>query len=58
MEYTQLFIGILLILVFTWLLIKNFKRSGFINALLRIDTIGGIVAGFYLVVTSLASIIT
>ena len=56
MEYIQLMIGILLILIFSWLLVKNLKRKGFMNALLRIDTIGGIIAGFYLIITSIGSL--
>jgi hypothetical protein len=56
MEYIKLILGIILILVFSWLLIRNLKRSGFMNALLRIDTIGGIIAGFYLVITSIGSL--
>jgi type II secretory pathway component PulF len=57
MEYIQLFIGILLIVIFFWLLIRNLHRKGFMNALLRIDTIGGIVARLYLVVTSMAALL-
>ncbi len=57
MEYIKLFIGIGLVLVFTWLLVRNFKRSGIMNALLRIDTIGGIIAGVYLVITAIGSLI-
>lgn len=56
MEYIQLFTGILLLLVFSWLLVKNFKRSGFMNVLLQIDTIGGMVAGVYLVISSVVAL--
>jgi hypothetical protein len=56
MEYIKLFIGILIILVFLWLLKKNINRKGMINAMLQIDTIVGIIAGFYLVITSMAAL--
>lgn len=57
MGYVKLITGIGLILVFTWLLVKNFKRTGFMNALGRFDTIVGIIAGVYLVITSIGSLI-
>jgi len=57
MEYIKLLLGIGLTIFFAWLLVKNLKRSGIINALLRLDTIGGITAGLYLVVTSIHSLI-
>ena len=57
MGYVKLIIGIGLILVFTWLLVKNFKRTGFINALGQFDTMVGIIAGVYLVIASIGSLI-
>ncbi len=57
MGYVKLIAGIGLILVFTWLLVKNSKRTGFMNALLRFDIIVGIIAGVYLVVASMGSLI-
>ncbi len=57
MEYIKLLIGIALMLIFTWLLIRNFKRKGLINALLRLDTIVGIISGGYLAVTSIHSLV-
>ena len=56
MEYIKLFLGIGLIIVFTWFLLTNIKRKGIVNALFRIDTIIGMVAGLYLVITSVNSI--
>lgn len=58
MEYMKLFIGLALLAVFTWILIKNGRRSGFIHTLFRVDTIIGIVAGVYLIFTSLHSLFT
>lgn len=55
MEYMKLILGIGLLAIFTWLLIRNGKRSGFIHTLFRIDTILGIVAGLYLIITSVHS---
>ena len=57
MEYLKLMLGIGLVLVFAWLLVKNSKRSGLMNALMQLDTIIGIIAGIYLVVTSVSSLI-
>jgi len=52
MDYTRLFLGIALLVIFTWLLIRNGKRSGFIHTLFRFDTIVGMVAGLYLIISS------
>jgi hypothetical protein len=52
MEYFNLILGVVLVIAFTWILIRNSKRSGLLHSLLRIDTIGGIVGGLYLVFAS------
>jgi uncharacterized membrane protein len=57
MEYTKLFLGITLIIVFTWLLFRNMKRSSLLHSLLRIDTILGLIAGLYLVTGFIYSIL-
>ena len=57
MEFVNIFLGIGLIGIFTWLLLRNLKRSGFINAVFRFDTIVGIVAGLYLLVSSIHSLV-
>jgi LPXTG-motif cell wall-anchored protein len=56
MEVVYLMLGIALLVVFGWLLARNRKRSGFIHAVFRIDIVLGLVAGLYLVVTSLNSL--
>ena len=53
MDYTKLLAGLGLLVIFTWILIRNGKRSGFIHTLFRIDTILGIVAGVYLIFTAI-----
>lgn len=53
MDYLKLFAGLGLLIVFGWLLIRNHHRRGFIHGLFRLDTVIGLVAGFYLVITSL-----
>jgi hypothetical protein len=58
MDYTKLIAGIALLGIFTWILLKNSKRSGFIHALFRIDTLLGMVAGCYLIYTSVHSLLT
>lgn len=57
MEYVNIFLGIGLIGICTWLLLRNLKRSGIINAVFRFDTIVGIVAGLYLLVSSIHSLV-
>lgn len=52
MDYTRLILGIALLAIFTWLLIRNAKRSGAIHTLFRFDTIVGMVAGLYLIISS------
>jgi hypothetical protein len=56
MEYINLILGLGLTVTFMWLLMQNSKRTGFMNALLRFDTLPGIVAGIYLVFTSTISL--
>ena len=57
MEYVKLFFGIAFLTVFVWLLIRNSKRIGIMHSLFRIDTILGIVAGGYLIITSVQTLI-
>ncbi len=57
MEYFKLILGLGLTVIFIWLLMKNSKRTSFLNALLRLDTIIGLVAGVYLVFTSTYSLL-
>lgn len=52
-----LFLGIALLAVFTWILIRNGKRTGFIHTLFRFDTLAGIAASIYLIVSSLNSLL-
>ena len=52
MDYIKLISGIIMLLIFTWLLIRNIKRKGAIHVLFRMDTAIGILAGAYLVITS------
>ena len=57
MDYTRLILGFALLAIFTWLLIRNSKRSGFIHTLFRFDTIVGIVAGLYLIISSVNALL-
>jgi hypothetical protein len=57
MGYLTLVLGLTLLAVFTWLLIRNGKRSGFIHRLFSIDIILGIAAGLYLIASSVYSIL-
>lgn len=49
MEFLELGPGTGLLIAFTWILLRNIGRSGFIHAMFRIDTIIGMMAGPYLV---------
>ena len=57
MEYMKLLLGIALLAAFTWILIRNSKRTGMLHSLIRVDMIAGVIAGLYLVFTSLNSLI-
>ena len=57
MNYMNLILGIVLTVTFIWLLVKNSKRTSFINALLRVDTILGMIAGMYLTFSSAYSLL-
>ena len=52
MEFGRLILGAALIVVFGWFLIKNVKRYGVAKALFSLDIILGLIAGLYLVITS------
>ena len=56
MDYVKLVAGLLLLIVFGWLLIRNGKRTGFLQAFFSIDILLGLIAGFYLLITSVVSI--
>ena len=57
MEYFTLILGIILIAGFSWILVRNSKRSGLINAFLRVDTAAILVIGIYLVFTAVHSLL-
>ena len=57
MVFLKLILGIGLTVTFIWILVKNSKRTSFINALLRVDTILGVTAGAYLILTSTYSLL-
>lgn len=55
MGYFELIMGFILVTTFGWILLRNSKRSGFIHALFRIDTVAGMLAGIYLIVSTFQS---
>ena len=57
MVIAKLVSGIALLIVFGWILPRNKERKGVIHSLFRIDTLVGIVAGIYLILTSVISIL-
>jgi hypothetical protein len=56
MDYMKLISGIVLLAVFTWILVRTSKRTGSLHMLTRMDTIVGVIAGLYLVITSVKSL--
>ena len=58
MNIVTLCVGLVLIAVFGWLLVRNSKRWGFVQALFSLDIIVGIVAGIYLTFTSIIALLT
>jgi hypothetical protein len=52
MLYFKLVIGIAILTTSIWLFRRNWKSSGFMHAILRVDTILGVAAGSYLTITS------
>ena len=57
MEYIKLIIGIGFIIAFTWIFIRNTKRSGFVKALIGFEIIIVIIVGLYLTFTSIHALI-
>ena len=53
----MLILGIGLLAIFTWILIRNRKRTGVTHTLFRIDTIIGVLAGLYFVFASVKSLV-
>lgn len=58
MVYIKLILGIAFLIAFSWILVRNSKRTGFLSSLFRIDTIVGVVAGLYLVATAVIALLT
>lgn len=52
MEYMRLIFGLAFIAVSIWLLNKNRKQTGWLSALLRIDTLVLLIAGSYLTINA------
>jgi hypothetical protein len=58
MDILKLIIGLVILAVFAWIFKKNINRKGVIHSLFRIDTVIGLVAGFYLIFTSIYSLVS
>ena len=57
MTVVALIAGIALLITFFWLLIRNLRRSVWMHTLFRIDTIAGILAGLYLILSSMQTLL-
>jgi hypothetical protein len=58
MEYVELTLGIILIVTYTWLVIRRRKKSSLFESVFHFDIIIGMIAGLYLVITSIYSLST
>jgi len=56
-NFINLILGVALSITFIWLFVKGINRTSILHSLLRINTIGGIAAGLYLVFTSSHSLL-
>ncbi len=57
MEYAKLLVGIVLTVVFAWILVRNSRRTGWKSAVLTVDNVLIIIAGICLIVFSARSLI-
>jgi hypothetical protein len=57
MEYFKLLLGIGFTIVFTWAFFRNSKKSGFVPSLFSLETMIGLIAGIYIVIISINSLI-
>jgi hypothetical protein len=56
MEYLELTLGLILTVTYTWLVIKRRKKSSLFESVFHFDIMIGMIAGLYLVVTSIYSL--
>ena len=57
MEYLELILGVILTVTYTWLVIRRRrKKSSFFESIFHFDIMIGMIAGLYLVVTSIYSL--
>lgn len=53
MEYLELILGVALTGTYTWLVIRRGKKTSFFESLFHFDIMIGIIAGLYLIITSI-----
>ena len=58
MPYLNLTLGIIVLVVFGVILMKNSKTKGFLKAFFHFDILIGLAAGLYLVISSVISLST
>lgn len=56
MKYLELALGIILTVTYTWLIIRRRNKSGFFDSIFHFDIMIGMIAGLYLIVTSIYSL--
>lgn len=52
----KLILGIGILVAFSWILVRNSNRNGILHSLFRFETVIGIIAGVYLVLTAVLSL--
>ena len=52
MEFARLILGAVFIVVFGWFLARKIRRYGVAKALFSLDVLLGLIAGLYLVISS------
>jgi len=57
MDYLKFFGGLLVFFVFVGLLWRNSKQKGFASAIFSFDIVLGLIAGLYLIISSVAAVL-
>jgi hypothetical protein len=56
MDYLELTLGIILIVTYIWLIMRRRKKSSLLESVFHFDIIIGMIAGLYLIITSIYSL--
>jgi hypothetical protein len=56
MDYLELTLGIILTVTYIWLIMRRRKKSSLLESVFHFDIIIGMIAGLYLIITSIYSL--